>query len=149
MLEAIITVGISASGKSTWAKAHAQATGAIISNRDDLRFSMTGANDWSEYKFRRPFELMITELQREQAQLAYAMERPFILADTNLNKQRRDAWIHSLLRQVGYEKVIIKWFDISLEEAIMRDSCRIRGVGAAVIRKQYEQWKETNEVWQD
>ena len=41
-MKATITVGISASGKTTWAKAHAQATGAIISNRDDLRFSNVG-----------------------------------------------------------------------------------------------------------
>lgn len=136
-MKAIITVGVSASGKTTWAKAHARETGAIISNRDDLRFSMTGAKDWSEYKFKKSFEAIVTLIQREQAACAAALKNDFILSDTNLNNEKNNNW-KIYLESIGYT-VETKVFDVTLEEALRRDTLRANGVGRDVI---YRQWKQ-------
>jgi predicted kinase len=141
-VKAHITVGIPASGKTTWAKAHARETGAIISNRDDLRFSMSGHDRWDTFKFNGKFERMVTDLQKAQAELAQMLGKDFILSDTNLNNEKRQQWIEYLL-QLGFEDVIIKEFPITLTEAILRD--RQRGdkrVGVIVLQRMYQQWIE-------
>lgn len=134
-MKAIITVGVSASGKTTWAKAHAQVTGALISNRDDLRFSMTGADDWTQYTFHHKLEKAISGMQDLQARSAALMGRDFILSDTNLSRGKNAIWVQ-MLQGLGYE-VEIKMFDISLEEAIARDKARAKSVGEKIIRMQY------------
>lgn len=49
-MKAIITVGISGSGKTTWAE---QQEGFININRDDIRFDYFcgGVRDWKLYSF--------------------------------------------------------------------------------------------------
>lgn len=135
-MKAIITVGISGSGKTVWAKAHAKETGAIISNRDDLRFSMTGAKDWSDYKFKRQFETAITHMQRHQAMWAAEMKKDFILSDTNLNNEKNKDW-EKYLKELGYT-IETKIFDVSFEEALKRNAVRTNGVGKDVL---YRQWQ--------
>lgn len=137
-MKAIITVGVSASGKTTWAKEYAQKHKAIISNRDDLRFSLTGAKDWSEYKFDSKIEKAITEIQHRTFFEASVMKKDFILSDTNLDAARRDSWT-DVFKSAGYD-VEIHPFHISLEEAWKRDGLRANGVGRDVIYKQYKQW---------
>lgn len=139
-MKAIITVGISASGKTTWAKEYAKKNKAIISNRDDLRFSLTGTLGWGEYKFDKTIERMITDLQHSQIELAADLGKDIIMSDTNLNKATRDAW-QGTLEGIGYS-VEIKPFPITLEEAWKRDGLRANGVGRDVIYKQWQQWLE-------
>lgn len=139
-MKAIVTVGISASGKSTFAKEWAKKNNAVISNRDDLRFSLTGASDWSEYKFNKQTEAMITAIQLDTMTLAAKRNQNIIMADTNLNKTYRDVLIKNLT-DIGFD-VEIKTFPITLEEAWRRDSLRVNGVGHLVIYKQYQQWLE-------
>lgn len=139
-MKAIVTIGISASGKTTFAKEWAKKNNAIISNRDDLRFALTGAKDWSEYKFNKHTETLITAIQHDTIDIAAAAKKDIIIADTNLNKTYRDKLIE-ILTSVGYE-VEIKTFPITLEEAWRRDSLRTNGVGHHVIYKQYQQWLE-------
>lgn len=139
-MKAIITVGISASGKSTFAEAYARVHGAIVSNRDDLRFSLTGARNWSEYKFNAKIENLVTRLQNETALEASKLGKDFIVADTNIRKSVRDDWIRKL-KFLWYE-VELKLFPIELEEAIRRNASRKRSVEESVIREQYQQWLE-------
>ena len=140
-MKAIITVGISASGKTTWAKEYAlKNKNTIISNRDDLRFSITGAKTWSEYKFHKQTESIITDIQTETMKIAAASGKDIIMSDTNLNKVYRDV-LKAKLRYLGFE-VEIKTFPIALEDACKRDSLRANGVGKDVIYKQYQQWLE-------
>lgn len=139
-MKAIITVGVSASGKTIWAKEYAKKHKAVISNRDDLRFSLTGANNWGEYKFDKKIESFISELQWHTATKAAALGKDFILADTNLDSSRR-LRAEEQLKDLGYD-VEIKPFHVTLDEAWKRDSLRSNGVGRDVIYKQWEQWLE-------
>lgn len=139
-MKATITVGISASGKTTWAREEALKTGAIITNRDDLRFSLTGAKDWSQYKFNRKVENTISMLQIETMKLAVSYGNDLIIADTNLNRVRRLEWVDTLKKN-GFT-VEIKSFPVALEEALRRDSLRANGVGKHVIYRQWKQWLE-------
>ena len=140
-MKAIITIGVSASGKSTWAKEYAlKNKNTIITNRDDLRFSLTGAASWKEYKFDKKIEKTITELQQAVIRQALFNKSDIIIADTNLNPLYRSQ-LHDLLSTLGFE-VEIKEFPIALEEAWKRDAARTNGVGKDVIYKQYQQWLE-------
>lgn len=140
-MKAIITIGVSASGKTTWAKEYAiKNKNTIITNRDDLRFSLTGAASWKEYKFSKKIEDTITELQQTVIMESAIHRLDIIVADTNLNPFYRDRLIEAL-NNIGYD-VEIKEFPIALEEAWKRDSLRCNGVGKDVIYKQYQQWLE-------
>lgn len=137
-MKAIITVGISASGKSTWAREYALKHNAVITNRDDLRFSLTGAKDWSEYKFSDVIESFITTAQRQVVTFASGLNRDIVIADTNLDRPRRYIWMR-FCADLGFD-IELKPFDIELDDAIARDSERERSVGKDVITKQYKQW---------
>lgn len=137
-MKAILTVGISASGKSCWAREYAKKHKAIISNRDDLRFSLTGCSGWGEYKFDKKIETVITNQEYNLAYNAAQLGKDFIVSNTNLNETTRNEWVE-YLKNFGYE-VEINRFPITLEEAWKRDSLRVNGVGRDVIYKQWKQW---------
>lgn len=137
-MKAIITVGISCSGKTTFANSLDRSW--ININRDDLRFAMTGAKDWSEYKFNKSFENSVTEVQIAMAEEARAVGKSVIISDTNLNKKTRDMW-ESLLKGMGYA-VQIRDFSVDLKVAYKRDAARARGVGEGVIYQQYLRYLE-------
>lgn len=148
-MKAVITVGVSASGKTTWARQRAKETGALITNRDDIRFSLTGACGWHEYRFNRRVEAIITGVQwRILESNAATIRRDIIIADTNLHAGRRQGLIQRC-EALGY-KVVVMPFPIALDHAIRRDSMRgLMRVGAAVIEQQFKQYteflKETSE----
>lgn len=140
--KAIITVGISASGKTTWAEKWCRENNGVNVNRDDIRFSVIHpGGDWSSYKFSKEKEKLVTKIQRVICQESYKLGKNLVLSDTNLNKSRVLEWTKFLEEDVGY-KVEIKEFPISLEDAWKRDSQRGNGVGHGVIYKQYKQWNE-------
>lgn len=138
-VKAIITVGISASGKTTWAKEYVKKNKNTINvNRDDLRFSLTGAKDWSEYKFNKANENLITSVQKDIIKHAAEKLKDIIVSDTNLDETRRNE-LSSWLTSIGYDVEIVK-FEITLEEAWKRDALRFNGVGQNVIYRQWKQW---------
>lgn len=137
-MKAVICVGISASGKTTWANEQAKKTKALITNRDDLRFSLTGCSGWGDYKFNKDIENTVTALQHTTIRSAASLKKDIIIADTNLNETFRKVLIDLCVAQ-GFE-VVIQEFPITLEEAWKRDGIRGNGVGRDVIYKQYQQW---------
>lgn len=140
MCKAIITVGISSSGKTTFAKTLVD-EGWVDINRDWIRFNVVCPNtDWSNYKFTNKREQDVTSVQEEMVMDAFAKGQNVIISDTNLNPKVRDKWVN-LLADLGYE-VEIKEFPISLEEAYKRDTLRANGVGRDVIYGQYKRWLE-------
>lgn len=140
MLKAYITVGISASGKTTFAKTLVE-QGWVDCNRDWIRFNVVSPNtDWSTYKFTNKREQDVTLVQEEMVMDALEKGKNIIVSDTNLNPKIRNKWI-TLLTDLGYE-VEIKEFPITLEEAWKRDQMRANGVGREVQYKQYQQWLE-------
>ena len=138
MCKAIIAVGISASGKTTFANTLVEQDW-VDCNRDWIRFNVVCPGcDWSNYKFTNKREQDVTTIQEEMCMDAFGKEQNVIISDTNLNPKTRNKWI-TLLRDLGYE-VEVKDFPVSLEEAYKRDTLRANGVGRDVIYKQYQQW---------
>jgi predicted kinase len=140
MCKAIITVGISASGKTTFAKTLVE-QGWVDINRDWIRFHVVcpGA-DWSNYKFTKKREQDVTVVQEDMVMDAFSKGQNIIISDTNLNPKIRNKWIQSLT-DLGFE-VEIKEFPVTLEEAYKRDTLRANGVGRDVIYTQYKKWLE-------
>ena len=138
-MKLILTVGISASGKTTWAETQKHCMVNI--NRDDIRFNIIkpGSN-WSTYKFTKMNEARVTEIELSIATDASKFGEDIIVSNTNLNPKTREFW-KKFAKENGYE-FEIKEFPIALEEAIKRDNLRQNGVGEQVIRKQYQQWLE-------
>ncbi len=142
MKEAIITVGISASGKSTWAEEFCtQNKGFYIINRDEIRALLlkekTG-DDFSWKKWRWKWEEEVSDLQWQLIQeCSDTIEvKGIIISDTNLDSNRNDILIEKL-STMGFN-ASFKFFEIDLNEAITRDKSRgPLKVGEAAIKKQY------------
>lgn len=140
-MKAIITVGISASGKTTFAKEMAETQAYCDINRDWIRFNVVcpGA-DWRSYKFTKAREAKVNEIQAEMIMNAWAMGLNVVVSDTNLSKTKVDD-LTGLLENLGYE-VEVKVFDTPFEEAYKRDNFRANGVGKDVLYKQQQNYLE-------
>lgn len=140
-MKAIITVGIPASGKTTFANEMVQNFGFRDINRDFIRFNLVkpGSN-WSTYKFNKANEKAVDEIHGKMIMESWQNEQNIIISDTNLNKARRRALI-ARLQDLGYD-VEVKPFEISRKEAIKRDNLRANGVGQDVIYKMMQNWNE-------
>lgn len=138
-MKAVITVGISASGKSTWARAHENRHNVVL-ERDRVRWEIMEAKGitpcWANWKWK--WEGEVTRLIEKRLASAYAIKANVIFADTNLNKGRREA-LKRRLEEMGYE-VEIKVFHITFEEALKRDTAREHGVGFWVLNDQWQRY---------
>lgn len=114
MPTAILTVGIPASGKSTWARGYSSIYGTPIVCRDDIRI-MQGLKHGDN-------EDLVTTVEHALIEGLILEGKDFIVADTNINKKFRNRLI-KFCHQRGADVNIIT-FDISLDEAIMRDAVR-------------------------
>lgn len=128
-MKAYLTVGISASGKSTLAEKLAKYSGYTEINRDWIRFNLVspGAN-WSNYKFNGSNEKKVTEIQGQMIMEAYGKGENIVISDTNLNPKVRNSLIQKL-EDLGYE-VSIYDFPVTREQAVKRDNLRANGVGS-------------------
>lgn len=123
----ILTRGIPASGKSTWAKEWVaeDPENRIRLNRDDLR-SMIGATG-----FDYSTEQLVTHIQQEGARKALKAGKSVVIDDTNLRAKYAREWF-----KIGPVEFVD--FPIDLDEAIERDRVRLElqhgGVGEQVIR---------------
>lgn len=150
-MKAIICVGISGSGKTHWAT---RQNGYKVICRDDIRKGMLvgldidpvleGGGFWSQWKKYcnkcgyKKAEQTVTEIQHEQIQEAAKKQQNIIIADTNLNLERKE-WLRQLLESLGYS-VEDKVFESSFEDACQRDAARKDGVGVGVIWRQCKQF---------
>lgn len=138
---AYITVGVSASGKSTWAAERVRKDGFHEINRDWIRFNLVSpGSNWSNYKFNGSNEKQVSEIQGQMIMEMWAAEANIIISDTNLNKKVRNGLINKLT-DLGYEVRIME-FPVSYETALKRDRLRINGVGDGVIYRQTMAWNE-------
>lgn len=141
-MKCIITVGVPASGKSTFAKELIEQDDSYVEiNRDWIRFNVVcPMSDWGSYKFTKKREQEVTSTQEEMIMDAFAKEKNIIISDTNLNNKTRTRLIR-IAEDIGYE-VEIHEFPITLEEAWKRDAVRENGVGHSVIYQMYQKWLE-------
>ena len=142
-MKAIITIGVSASGKTTWANEFVKENPEyFIVCRDDLRkkyYEKTHSNEKFSWKvWNMKWEKKITAMFWDSIGRHAEAEMDIIIADTNLNKDSLKN-LKSSLEELGYSDIEIKEFTISFEEACKRDAIRENGVGFQVIAKQFEQ----------
>lgn len=140
-MRAIITVGVPASGKTTFANEMVQKFGFRDINRDFIRFNLVKpGSTWATYKFTKANEKAVDEIHGKMIMESWQNEENIIISDTNLNEGRRLALI-GRLQDLGYD-VEVKPFEISRKEAIKRDNLRANGVGQDVIYKMMQNWNE-------
>ena len=137
---AVITVGISCSGKSTRALELVK-EGFYEINRDWIRFNLVQpGQDWRNYKFNKANEDKVSDIQGKMIMEASLDDLDIVISDTNLHAGRRAALI-KYLEDLGYT-VRIEALPVSLTEAWKRDTYRLNGVGRDVIYRQWQQWNE-------
>ncbi len=133
MLKIILTVGIPASGKSTWAKEEVKKDpeGTTRINRDDLRTMM------SNYHFSPANEQLVTSAKEFMLRQALRYGRNVIIDETNLNRRNFDDVV-KIVKDLNLDCMVMeKPFYIELEEAIARDKLRPGAgyVGESVVEK--------------
>lgn len=139
--QAILTVGISSSGKSTWSEQFVIDNPDWVNiNRDDVRFTLfsDGVRDWGKYKFSKGNENRVTEVCNQKIYDAAAELKDIIISDTNLNSNTRNR-LTEILYDLGYE-VSFKVFDISFEEACKRNNQRQGGISQTTLYTQYQNY---------
>ena len=142
MPRVIITVGIPASGKTTWANKYAANNDNVeITCRDDIRS-----------KFGYPYgdpdvEERITALQRLHIRDAIWSGANIIVADTNIVNGFRTDLIEYCLDMGA--TVQIKTFPIDLMEAVKRDAWRPNSVGFQTVARFEQMYYENQGYFSD
>lgn len=131
-----ICIGVSGSGKSTFAKKQA----ATVIERDEIReFLFPGY--WRQTPDSKKESLVTQEQERQILGAIKAGKPHIIISDTNLN-QKYVGRITSLFEPAGYE-VEFKYFDdsLSLWKCLSRNANRERKVPEEIICKQWKQYQ--------
>lgn len=133
----VLTRGIPASWKSTWAKNEVATNWAVRFNKDDIRNG--SILPWNNYVFTKENERKISDYERACVEEAMNKWEKYIIVDnTHLKKWNKHVRFYiSLAEKYGY-KFEIKDFYVSREEAILRDELRSNPVWVDVIDKMIE-----------
>lgn len=133
-LEVITTVGVPASGKSTWALNKVKYDNNYVRvNRDDFRFMLKDAPMCDP-----KVEGVISKLVLQAVDAALARNLSVIVDQTHLKPE----YIETLAEHVKYKADFkVQVFDISLDKALERDKLREKSVGEQVIRKMWKDYR--------
>lgn len=144
MKKVIITVGVPASGKSTFANNQVKLNSKTIKiERDVIRQSLVpGEFSWKKWGWSREGEVQrLFENELEVAILDDDIQT-IIISDTNLKKHYLDRLVDQI-REICHEiEIEIVKFPISFEEAVKRDLSRKNPVGAFVIGTMMSNWNK-------
>lgn len=133
MLQVILTTGIPACGKSTWANEAGMPLGFVELNLDNIRQELSG-----DHTNQAVTQAAVQVRDKRLASLI-AAGRKVILSDTNLNPQFRSALIQQLLDLgVHPEQVAILHFPIPVMEAKIRNAKRVLPVPNEVLDRMQE-----------
>jgi predicted kinase len=128
-MKLIMTKGLPASGKSTWAKEQKIAR----VNKDDLR-NMVHDGKWSKKN-----EKLILAYRNALIKTTLSKGESIIVDDTNLHpKHEQD--LERMAKELGADFEIKDFTSISLEECLERDKKRPGYVGEKVIKRMYDQF---------
>tara|TARA_R110000850_G_scaffold146777_2_gene268883 strand:- start:523 stop:1452 length:930 start_codon:yes stop_codon:yes gene_type:complete len=141
-LKLVVTLGVSASGKTTYAEGLNQVEWLNV-NRDDIRKSIyESENDntfhWDKWDWDREDE--VTAEQEKLVILAKEQSMSVIISDTNLSTKAQKKW-SGMAQSLGFE-LEYKVFHVTLDEAIKRDDNRLMKVGEHIIRRQYKGYQD-------
>lgn len=133
-LKILILVGMPASGKSTWAREFVSTNENWIRiNRDDFRMMLKNSAICDP-----KVESIISDLEFSSIENALYRKMNVIVDNTNL----RSKYIQSFVKKFKYRADIdFKLFDISIEEAIERNSRRDNPVNNGDMIKMNERYK--------
>jgi predicted kinase len=133
MKKVILTKGLPASGKSTWAKELlAKEQGWKRVNKDDLR-AMLDNGKWSKEN-----EKFVLKIRDELILSTLNQGFNVIVDDTNLHHKHEQQIKELIKGKAGLE--IKDFTDISLDECIRRDQKRSNYVGEKVIKDMHKQY---------
>ena len=148
MQKIILTTGLPGSGKSTWAKQHAEQFNGdvLLTSRDDIRamlgFGPIGSSDKEE---------IVSKVQDDIIVRAIKSGKGIIVHDTNLNK-KSPTRIKKLL-DGDVEFLIADFTTVPVAVCIERDAQRANPVGETVIKNMARQlqkpWRLTPEFMND
>lgn len=126
----IVTRGLPASGKTTWAREWVAADPASRSrvNRDDLRDMLFENPDYSHAQ-----ETAVTAVARAAVKALLHAGRDVVADDTNLRPRYVREWAR--FAHANGAELDVKEFPIHPDEAVARDLARDRTVGEDVIRR--------------
>lgn len=126
MAEIIVTRGLPASGKSTWAKAWVSEDpdNRVRVNRDDIRFALFG-------KYTGVDENFVTKVEEETVRAALKAGKDVVIDAMHLKAAYVKKWLK-------FGSVSVQEFPTSVDKCVGRDHVRLfeglRGVGGGVIR---------------
>lgn len=126
----IVTRGLPASGKTTWAREWVAADPGARSrvNRDDLREMIFAKPDYSHAQ-----ETAVTAAARSAVKALLHAGRDVVADDTNLRPRYVREWAR--FAHANGAELDVKEFPIHPDEAVERDAKRDRSVGEDVIRR--------------
>ncbi len=135
-LELILTIGLPASGKTTWAEDYIKKNPEYINvNRDDIRLSFQGRGRYA--KFSKWREEAVTKIAYATAKAAFEAGKSVIVSDTNLNPDRNTAWKDFGKKfKANYREQ--KFIDVHVGVCVERDGKREHAVGSKVIMGMFE-----------
>ena len=137
MSKLIITRGLPASGKSTWAKQWVleDPEHRVRINQDDIRLML--GKYWVPSR-----EKLVQEIQFDAVVEALSKEFDVVIDNTNLNKKVLDQFNRLIKTFEDYEIEYKDFFDTPLSVCIERDKNRDLQVTEKVIRSFYDNYKD-------
>ncbi|PZP59021.1 MAG: hypothetical protein DI596_07140 [Azospira oryzae] len=141
-MKAIITIGLPACGKSTFAS-KLEASGWRVVERDRIREEICRSEGkefkWSTWDSSREPE--VQKLWAGKLEEAMASEERIVVSDTNLNHKYREL-IANTLRGRGY-RVAFVFFDVKPEVCVARNARRANPVEDDAWGKMIPLWEES------
>lgn len=134
-----ILIGISGSGKSTYAKGQWEKDplNTVIVNRDKIRELLYGYTEQNIYEYysRADLNKLEKEVSKyEDTLIRDSIGKNIIIDATHLKREYLDRF------RFWNKPIELVFFDIDLELAITRDYARNRVVGKEIIERQYNQY---------
>ena len=137
MSKLIITRGLPASGKSTWAKQWVleDPEHRVRINQDDIRLML--GKYWVPSR-----EKLVQEIQFDAILKALSRGFDIVIDNTNLNKKVLDEFDRLIKTYKDYEIEYKDFFDTPLSVCIERDKARDLQVTEKIIRNFYNNYKD-------
>ena len=144
MNKLIITVGISGSGKTTWAEHYVEENENTINvNRDDIRVELFMNGDWSlysKYDFNYIDEKLVTRICFDKIKIGLLTGKTVIVSDTNVSKK-----VRKRLQRIAMECSVpfeMKVFEVDLQTCLDRQFKRTVNIPEHVIKNQFQRMRD-------